>query len=198
MMIQMKILERIRGFSFNPSKEFAASKDDTLTDAFKYYVLLLAILALIIAIAVSIVATAMASMLALSELTLMPGLPELGKIAPLLGAGAFVGIIAAGIIAALYIAVWLHIWVYLFGGRKGLKQTTKAITYGATPCLILGWVPGPNVIIAPIWSLLLVITGLMELHELSPGRAILAVILAILLPLIIIGVIAAFIVPIIL
>ncbi|MCW3135213.1 MAG: YIP1 family protein [Methanophagales archaeon] len=194
-MIQMNILERIRGFSFNPSKEFAAAKEDTITDAFKYYVLLLAILALILAIVVAVAVTAMVSKLGLSELTLIPGLPGLGKIAPLLGAGAFVGIIAVGIIAALYIAVWLHIWVYLFGGRRGLKQTTKAITYGATPCLILGWVPGPNIIIAPIWSLLLVITGVMELHELSPGMAILAVILAILVPVIIAVIIAAAIVP---
>jgi hypothetical protein len=191
----MNIIGRIRGFSFQPSKEFAASKEDTLTDAFKYYVSLLAILALILAIVVTIVVTAMVSKLGLSELTLMLGLPEFSKIAPLLGAGAFVGIMAVGIIAALYIAVWLHIWVYLFGGRKGLKQTVKVITYGATPCLLLGWVPGPNIIIAPIWSLLLVINGAMELHELSPGMAILAIILTILVPLIIVGAVVATIVP---
>jgi len=194
-MIQMNILGRIRRFSFNPAKEFAASKEDTLVDAFKYYVLLLAILAVILAIVVTIVVTAVVSMLGLSELTLMPELPELSKITPLLGAGAFVGIIGVGIIAALYISVWLHIWVYLFGGRKGLKQTVKTVTYGATPCLVLGWVPGPNILIAPIWSLLLVITGVMELHELSSGSAILAVILAILVPLIIVGAVVATIVP---
>lgn len=181
-MIQMNLLGRIRGFSFNPSKEFAASKGDTLSDAFKYYLLLLAILAAILAIMVTIVVTAGVSML---------GLPEFSKLAPLLGAGAFVGIIIAGIIAALYIAVWLHIWVYLFGGRKGLKQSAKAITYGATPCLLLGWVPGPNILIGPIWSLLVVINGVMELHELSSGMAILAVILAILVPVIIIGAVVA-------
>lgn len=177
-MIQMDVLGRIRGFSFQPSKEFAASKEDTLSDAFRYYVPLLAILAAILAIVVTAV-------------VLMLGLPGISKFAPLLGAGAFVGIIAVGIIAALYIAVWVHIWVYLLGGRKGLTQTVKAITYGATPCLVLGWVPGPNVIIAPIWSLLVVINGVMELHELSPGMAILAVILAILIPLIIAGAVVA-------
>jgi hypothetical protein len=181
-MIQMNVLGKIRGFAFNPAKEFAASKEDALSDVFKYYVLLLAILAAILAIAV----TAVVAML---------GLPLISKFAPLLGAGAFVGIIAVGIIAAIYISVWLHIWVYLLGGRKGLKQTVKAITYGSTPCLVLGWVPGPNVIIAPIWSLLVVISGVMELHELSPGMAILAVILAILVPLIILGAVIATLVP---
>jgi len=181
-MTEMNILGKIRGFSFNPAKEFAAAKEDTLGDAFKYYALLLAVLAAILAIVVTAV-------------VLMLGLPGIGKFAPLLGAGAFVGIIGAGILAAIYIAVWLHIWVYLFGGRKGLKQTAKAITYGSTPCLVLGWVPGPNIIIAPIWSLLLVISGVMELHELSPGMAILAVIIAILAPLIIVGAVAAILVP---
>lgn len=176
-MLPMDTLGRIRGFSFNPSREFAASKEDSLSDAFKYYVPLLTILAAILAIMVPAV-------------ILMLGLPEFSKFAPLLGAGAFAGIIVAGIIAALYVAVWLHIWVYLFGGRKGLKQTVKAVTYGATPLLLLGWVPGPNIIIAPIWSLLLVVNGTMELHELSSGMAILAVILAILIPLIVVGAIA--------
>jgi hypothetical protein len=176
-MLPMDTLGRIRGFSFNPSREFAASKEDSLSDAFKYYVPLLTILAAILAIMVPAV-------------ILMLGSPEISKFAPLLGAGAFAGIIVAGIIAALYVAVWLHIWVYLFGGRKGLKQTVKAVTYGATPLLLLGWVPGPNIIIAPIWSLLLVVNGTMELHELSSGRAILAVILAILIPLIVVGAIA--------
>jgi len=86
---------------------------------------------------------------------------------------------------------WLHIWVYLFGGRKGFKQTVKAITYGSTPCLVLGWLPGPNIIIAPIWSLLLVINGIIELHEMSPGMAILSVVFAILAPLVIAGVAVA-------
>lgn len=177
----MAILEKVRGLSFNPAKEFAASKEDTIGDAFKYYVPLLVILAAILAIMVA----AMISMF----------MPDFGKFGPLLGAGTFIGVIIAGILAALYISVWLHIWVYVFGGRKGLRQTVKAVTYSATPCLLLGWLPGPNVIIAPIWSILLVINGVMELHELSPGWTIIAVIIAILIPLIIVGVIGATLVP---
>ncbi|MHC1636138.1 MAG: YIP1 family protein, partial [Candidatus Methanospirareceae archaeon] len=73
-----------------------------------------------------------------------------------------------------------------FGGRKGLKQTVKAVMYGATPCLVLGWLPGPNILIAPIWSLFVMLCGIMELQEIYSGKAILAVILAILIPVIII------------
>ena len=178
------MLSQIRGFAFNPARQFAAAKDDSLSDAFKYYIPLLAILGAILSIVAAIGVNMIVSMLGLSGLVLMPGLPELGKIIPLLGVGTFVGTIILGIIAALYIAVWLHIWTYLLGGKKGLRQTTKAVVYGATPCLILGWLAPVNVLIAPIWSVLLIIGGLIELHELSPGRSIIAVILAILVPVI--------------
>jgi len=179
------MLSQIRGFAFNPARQFAAAKDDSLSDAFKYYIPLLAILGAILSIVAAIGVNMIVSMLGLSGLVLMPGLPELGKIIPLLGVGTFVGTIILGIIAALYIAVWLHIWTYLLGGKKGLRQTTKAVVYGATPCLILGWLAPVNVLIAPIWSVLLIIGGLIELHELSPGRSIIAVILAILVPIIV-------------
>ena len=179
------MLSQIRGFAFNPARQFAAAKDDSLSDAFKYYIPLLAILGAILSIVAAIGVNMIVSMLGLSGLVLMPGLPELGKIIPLLGVGTFVGTIILGIIAALYIAVWLHIWTYLLGGKKGLRQTTKAVVYGATPCLILGWLAPVNVLIAPIWSVLLIIGGLKELHELSPGRSIIAVILAILVPIIV-------------
>jgi len=179
------MLSQIRGFAFNPARQFAAAKDDSLSDAFKYYIPLLAILGAILSIVAAIGVNMIVSMLGLSGLVLMPGLPELGKIIPLLGVGTFVGTIILGIIAALYIAVWLHIWTYLLGGKKGLRQTTKAVVYGATPCLILGWLAPVNVLIAPIWSVLLIIGGLIELHELSPGRSIIAVILAILVPVIV-------------
>jgi len=183
----MEILKRIRGFAFNPAKEFAAAKKDTLMDAFKYYVLLLAVLAAILAIVMAV---------AVSVVESMVELPMLGGFAFLLGAATFVDILILGFFAVLYIIVWLHIWVYLFGGRKGLKETAKAVTYGTTPCLILGWIPVANVIIGPIWSVLVIINGVMELQELSPGMAILAIIVAILVPVIVIvAVLAALAVP---
>jgi len=174
----MDVVNRIRGFSFHPTKEFAASKEDSISDAFRYFVPFLAVIGAIIAIA-------------LTAVVLILGLSEISKLAPLLGAGAFVGLIVVGVFAVLYIAVWLHIWVYLMGGRNGLRQTLKAITYGVTPCLILWWLPGPNILIAPIWSLILVIYGLKGLHELSMKNSIFAIVLAVLVPLIVVGAVTA-------
>ncbi len=62
--------------------------------------------------------------------------------------------------------------------------------------MILGWIPVANVIIGPIWSVLVIINGVMELQELSPGTAVLAIITAILVPVIVIvAVLAALAVP---
>ncbi len=177
-MLQMDYLERMRRFLFHPTKEFTASKDAGISDAAWYYIPLLAILAAILAIAGTAV-------------VLILGIPQIGKLAPVVGIGAFVGIIAVGILLVLYLAVWLHIWVYLLGGRKGLKQTVKAIAYGLTPIILLIWLPGPNVLLAPLWALILVILGLKVLHGLSQNTAILAIVLAILVPLVLVGIIAA-------
>ncbi len=179
------MLRQIRGFAFNPARQFGEAKDDSLLDAYRYYIPLLAFLGAILAIVVVIVANGVVSMLSLSRLELMPGLPELGKMIPVMGVATFVGVIVLGIIASFYLSVWLHIWVYLLGGRKGLRQTTKAIVYGVTPCLILGWLTPVNILIVPLWSLMVVISGIIELHELSPGRSIIAVLLAILVPIIV-------------
>ncbi len=179
------MLEQIRGFAFNPARQFGDVKDASLRDAYRYYIPLLAFLGAILAIVVVIVANWMVSMLSLSRLELMPGLPELGKMIPVLGVATFAGVIVLGIIASFYIAVWLHIWVYLLGGRKGLRQTTKAIVYGVTPCLILGWLAPVNILIVPLWAIIVIISGVIELHELSPGRSIIAVLLAILVPVIV-------------
>lgn len=174
----MGILGKARRLLFKPSEEFEVSKEDEFNDVCRYYVPLLAILGAIIGIAVTAV-------------VLMLGIPLLAKFAPLFGIGAFVGLIAVGVLVALYLAVWLHIWVYLLGGRNGLMQTMKAVTYGVTPIIVLGWLPGPNVILAPLWALILVILGVKVLHELSQKTAIFAVILAILVPLVLVGIVAA-------
>ncbi|MHC1577945.1 hypothetical protein B6V00_02370 [ANME-1 cluster archaeon ex4572_4] len=188
-------LGKIRGFLFNPARQFGAAKGDSLSDAFKYFLSLLAALGAVFGI---VVAAAVSIATAVVELPEMPFPVSTAALGPLLGAGIFVAVVAAGVLLALYISVWLHIWVHLFGGRKGLTQTVKAVTYGATPCLVLGWLPGPNILVGPILSLLAGINGVAELHELSPGMAILAVLAAILVPVLAVAAVAAVVAPLLL
>ena len=65
-----------------------------------------------------------------------------------------------------------------------MTQTFKALMYGATPSLLLGWIPFIN-FLALIWALIVEIIGIRQLHEISTGRAVAAVILAIIIPLVV-------------
>jgi hypothetical protein len=68
--------------------------------------------------------------------------------------------------------------------------------YGSTPGLLFGWIPIIGMI-ASIWSLVLEVLGIRQLHEITTGKAILAVVMMlvvfIVLAVILAAVIAAFI-----
>jgi len=169
---------RIKGFLFSPSETFDASKEDTIGDAFKYFVVLLAIYAVLFSIMVLVAFSAMSWIVG-------PWAAMMGLAAgPILAVAMFVLTFISGIIAVFIMGLWMHIWVYIVGGRKGVKQTIKALMYGATPSYLLGWIPFIG-LIAGIWALIVEIIGIRQLHELSTGKAVLAFILAIIIPAII-------------
>ena len=183
----LSIGERIKGFLFSPSATFDASKEDTIGDAFKYFIVILAIYAVIVTI---IVAVALSWILNFLATTLPPGtLPP--RAALMFGAGggavfavtSFIQVFIGGIIGVFIVGLWTHIWVYLVGGRKGIEQTIKALMYGYTPGYLFVWIPVVNV----IWALIVGAIGIRQLHELSTGKAVLAVLIAIAIPAIIIG-----------
>jgi len=150
-MSRSSVVERISGFLFSPLKTFDASKDDTLGNAAVYFISILAIGAVLSGITGWLVfhhdvAIAM-----------------------------FVLVFVLGILDVFIGGLLIHIWVYLFGGRKGVTQTVKALMYGATPKCLLGWIPIVGTFTV-LWTLILQIVGIRQLHELSTERAVLAVI----------------------
>ena len=175
------IVEKIKGFLFSPSETFDASKEDTLGDAFKYYIILLLIPALLSAVIAAVAFSLFAGFFGMMLPGVMPALAGAGAAVAFI---VFIYVLIAGAIGVLIGGLWLHIWVYLVGGRKGLTQTFKALMYGATPSLLLGWIPFIN-FLALIWALIVEIIGIRQLHEISTGRAVAAVILAIIIPLIV-------------
>ncbi len=183
----LSIVERIKGFLFSPSETFDYSKEDTLCDAFKYFAVILAIYAVISAIIAAVVLSLIATLMGPFGAAMMPFGAGAGALAAI---GAFVGAIVGGIIGIFIGGLWLHLWVYVVGGRNGVTQTIKALTYGMTPSLLLGWIPVVG-IIAMIWALIVAIIGIRQLHELSTGKAALAVIIAIIIPVIIFGALIA-------
>ena len=100
-------------------------------------------------------------------------------------------ILIGGFVGALIFGAWLHLWVYIFGGRLGIWQTIKTVMYGSTPSLLFGWIPFIGFVFT-LWSLVLGILGISELQEISSLKATLAVALAVMIPLILIIILAAF------
>ncbi|MBN1455088.1 MAG: YIP1 family protein [Methanomicrobia archaeon] len=180
--------ERITGFLFSPSTTFDASKGDTLGDALKYFVIIMAIYAIFIAIIATVTFSLLAGMLELFGAPIaMPFGAALGPAAAII---FFSAALIGGIIGSFITGLWLHLWVYLVGGRKGLEKTIIALLYGQTPYLLLGWIPIIN-FIALLWTIIVEIIGVRQLHELTTGKAVIAVILALIIPLIVFGVLFA-------
>jgi hypothetical protein len=84
--------------------------------------------------------------------------------------GAFAGLFISGSLT--------HPFVRAFGGRKGWGNTIKAFAYGNTPIFLFGWIPFVGALFS-IWALVLDVIGIRQLHEISTGRAIGAVLLSI-------------------
>lgn len=79
------------------------------------------------------------------------------------------------LVLLFFIAISLayHLFILLFGGRKGVKRTIQAFLYGMIPSMILGWVPFLGYASA-LYSVIIAIIGIKELHEVKLHKAILA------------------------
>jgi hypothetical protein len=80
----------------------------------------------------------------------------------------------------------IHAFVLLMGGTKGARQTIKTTMYASTPFLLLGWIPIVSSI-AYIWSLVLLVIGIKENHQMETGNAVLVVIIPIVLVIILLA-----------
>ena len=181
---RMGFMEKVSGFLTKPTESFRRVKSESLGESVKYYAIWLLIYAILTAVIFALIFAAILSMF--GGLTDIPGLGWLGAgFGVLIAVMLVVMILIGGLIGLFIWGAWLHLWVWLFGGRKGYGQTVKAIAYGATPNFLLGWIPLIG-FIASIWSLIVSMIGIRELHEISTGKAVGAVIIALIIPMIII------------
>nr|WP_320161212.1 Yip1 family protein [uncultured Methanoregula sp.] len=172
------IADKAKGFLLKPVETFQQAKNDETGTVFTYFAALLLVNAVLSAL---VAAAGFGSMEKISGLTFGLAFPVL----------VFFMVLVGGVIATLIFSAWLHLWVYLFGGRKGIMQTIKAMLYGNTPRLLFGWIPFVGIVFA-VWSLILGILGIRELQELSTGKAVLVVFIAVIIPLIILILVAAY------
>jgi hypothetical protein len=173
------IFEKVKRFLVNPNVAFRQAKGDDPATVLPYFAVLLLIDAVISAALISVF---------LIGTSPLPGLVTGGISGAVL---LFLIILAAGFICTLIFGAWLHLWVYIFGGRQGIWQTLKAVMYGSTPSLLFGWIPFIGFIFS-LWSLVLGIFGIRELQEISSMKATLAVALAVMIPLILLIIVAAY------
>ncbi|MFV9676176.1 MAG: hypothetical protein ACNYVW_00745, partial [Methanosarcinales archaeon] len=109
MQMVLSIVERIKGFLFSPSDTFDNSKEDTLGDAIKYFIVLLAIYAVLLAIIAAVAFSVIVGMMGPLGATLVPFGAGTGALAAI---GAFIGAIVGGILGIFIGGLWLHLWVY--------------------------------------------------------------------------------------
>jgi len=160
-----EILEKIKGVLFHPTETFAGDiRNDTLKDTLIYLLILVAIFTVLAGVIMLVGVSAYAGLLtgiAAGGLSIIALIPLLFFV---------------GLLGTIIFAVYMHIWVYLVGGREGITETWKAVIYAATPSLLLGWIPVIGFVMG-VWSLVLTIIGIRELQQMSTGKAALAVII---------------------
>ena len=97
----------------------------------------------------------------------------------------------SGIVATFIIAAVFHIFVYLLGGKNGFLQTFKSDVYGSTPTYLLGWIPYVNIAVGIYALFYLIPKGISIQHNMSMGRAILAILLPVVIIVLVIFLLAA-------
>ena len=172
------IIAKVKGFIVSPVESFRAARPDGTDVAVPYLIALLLVHAAMIAIISLIGITAMGM--------LSPMIPRFAM--PVV---IFFGVLIGGAIVTILFSLWLHLCVYLLGGRKGLFETAKAVIYGMTPGMLLGWIPFIGFLFC-LWSIVLQIIGVRELQDMSSGKALVAMIIAVMVPLIVLVLLAMY------
>ena len=164
---------KVVGFIRSPVETFKSVKDEDSwgSNSMRHYSKLLVIFAILQTLLFTAIPKYYNTILSLIRI-LVPVYPH-ANWSPLLG---FISIFIGGIIAIFGGSLLIHMWAYFLGGRKRLGETVKSVAYGSTPFLLLGWVPFLGTALA-IWSLIVSIIGIRELHEISMRKAAVASVL---------------------
>ena len=90
----------------------------------------------------------------------------------------------------------LHVFVRLLGGTQGFEATFRIVCYAQAPAIVTA-IPciGPYLgFLAGIYACVLEGLGIYRVHEMTPGKAVLAVLAPVILSLILVGIVIAVIV----
>ncbi|MDD1716413.1 MAG: YIP1 family protein [Methanolinea sp.] len=172
--MSLSVPDKIKNILFNPTFAFRKVRDERARDSIQYLLTLTAVYA-----GMSAVMAALTLFVHPFFGGLDPGSDPVTD--PFIFAAGIITILVVTLAIAVVFGLWLHLFVYLLGGRKGVRQTEKTVIYSLTPTLIMGWIPMIGPLIGGIWSVLIAVIGLKELQDLPDTKSALAVILAILI-----------------
>ncbi|UCD03783.1 MAG: YIP1 family protein [Candidatus Woesearchaeota archaeon] len=184
--LKKDIFYKARSYLLDPKKAFEGDTKTDVLGGLKYAVIWLFISAILTSIIYALFGDLMLKII--SSWVQQPVIPEIITAGSIIG--VFFGTWIGGIIWLLILALWLHLWAYIVGARNGLENTLKTVFYGYTPSYILSWIPFIS-FIGAIWTLVLCAFGLNKLQNLTTGRAALAVIIAMILPVMLLVILAA-------
>lgn len=159
----MHFVKKIKGLLFEPSKTFDTLRESSLMDAIKHYCVISTIFSILFVIYFSFFANNYFG----SAIKILKGtafgifFSQYGFIY------IFIIIIIISIIGAFLSGTFIHISIYIVGGRKGYFNTLKAVMYG---------IPFIS-IISIIWTLIVENFGIHRLQKLTIRRTILAVLI---------------------
>jgi hypothetical protein len=171
------IIETTKGFLVQPTETFQQHDGTSLARAFQYYAALSLFYAILFGIVEGILFYLDAGS-TFAELAVIGSF--MGLISWVFVFFLFVFAFTSCIFGIFFYGLFQHVFVLLCGGERGVAQTVKAMMYASVPALVLGWIPIINVI-AAIWSLVLMVIGVRELHKLSTTAAAVVVLLPIVL-----------------
>jgi len=167
------VIETTKGFLVRPTETFQQHDGTSLAKAFQYFAVLTLFYAIVFGIVEGVV----------FYLNIGSAFDDLAIASGFMGIMSWILIffLIAFAFTSCFFGIFLyglfqHVFVLLCGGECGIVQTMKAMMYGSVPALLFGWIPVISVI-AAIWSLVLMIIGIRELHKLSTTAAALVILL---------------------
>jgi len=186
---RLSFAEKVKGFLGAPSNTFNNVEAEALGSALKYFTIWLVVYIILRTVVFYTlergVFETLWDLLGLTDAPVYLYHFDPVIFALLAVVGAFGGLFIGG--------AWTHLFVRTFGGRKGYGNTIKAFAYGYTPVFLFGWLPFV-VTLFSIWALVLNIIGIRQLHEISTGRAVSAVLVSMVAAGVIIALIVMFVV----
>jgi hypothetical protein len=155
-----EIVKIIKGFLTAPVPSFREAKEYSVKDSLEYFLGILVFFAVLSTITVSLLPDI------LVNIPVDPGSTALEMV--------FLAtvVILALLLTLFILAGLLHLFVYLFGGRERYTETVKVVIFGSTPFMLIGWIPMFGLVIGGLWSIILFIIGVRELHGITTMRAI--------------------------